>query len=57
MANDLIKEENVIDITTWSVSIIKGTKEVEISQKQPILVYWDIKVVEPTNKIIPRGPS
>jgi hypothetical protein len=53
MTYDIIEDESVIKISSWSISIIRGSIEVEIPNKQPKIIVPNVQVVQPINKNVP----
>jgi hypothetical protein len=52
VANHLIKNYYVLHISSLFIFVFNGSVKVEVSYKQPVLVLFNVQVVEPINKVL-----
>jgi hypothetical protein len=50
MTNDIVKNNGVIEISTWPISIFSRSIEIKISNEQPQIIIPNFQIIEPIDK-------
>jgi hypothetical protein len=53
VTDNLVKGHDVLNVGPFSISVFNGSIEIKIPYYHPVLIIWDLKVVQLVGEVLP----